>query len=300
MGWTSLDDFINEVTVNAKFLRTDWNKVTGASAYTAGHWYDLSQLAGIPVANTYSGTALNAQVPTEASGFGLYNGGAVSTDTKHILNVAATVSAATGVPGVLMLVDMCLYYPGLSGVTTAAQTMVNGTTLTRYTTGAGLRAFMVHTAATTGTPASTPVITMSYTNQAGTAGRALGATVNGTAGAAATAIPPKIIHSGLAANNYGPFLPLASGDTGIRSVQTVTWSTAYTTATVVPFALVLCKPLCQIPITTVSVSAERDLMNQLPSLPQIQDNACLTWLYFAGAATAASTNFFGSVEQGWG
>lgn len=300
MGWTSLDDFIQEVTVNAKFNRADWNKTTGASAYTAGHWYDLSQLAGLPVANTYSGTALAAQVPTDTTGFGLYHGGNVSTDTKHILNIAATTSAATGVPGVLMLVDMCLYYPGLSGVTTGAQTLTNATTLTRYTTGAGLRMFMCHTAATTGTPASTPVITMSYTNQAGTAGRALGATVNATAGAAATAIPPKIIHSGVAANNYGPFLPLASGDTGVRSVQTVTLTTAYTTATVVPLALVLAKPLATLPITTVSVCAERDLMNQLPSLPQVQDGACLTWLYYAGAATAASTNIFGNVDLGWG
>jgi hypothetical protein len=65
-------------------------------------------------------------------------------------------------------------------------------------------------------------------------------------------------------------------------------------------ALCLAKPLLTLPLTTVSVAAERDLMNQLPSLPQVKDGACLVWLYFAGAATAASTNFYGSADFGWG
>ena len=38
MGFSSLDDFIAEVTVNGKFNRYDWNKITGGAAYTAGRW----------------------------------------------------------------------------------------------------------------------------------------------------------------------------------------------------------------------------------------------------------------------
>jgi hypothetical protein len=48
------------------------------------------------------------------------------------------------------------------------------------------------------------------------------------------------------------------------------------------------------------VAAERDLLNQLPSLPRVMDGACLVWLYFAGAATAAASNFYGGIEVGWG
>jgi hypothetical protein len=58
--------------------------------------------------------------------------------------------------------------------------------------------------------------------------------------------------------------------------------------------------LLTLPITTASVAGERDLLNQIPSLPQVKDGACLVWLYFAGAATAASTNFYGSLEMAWG
>lgn len=289
MAIQSQDQLISSFT-SGKNWRQDWNKITGAAAYTAGRWYDLSPLAGTPIANAWTGTALNAQVPSETTGFGIYHGGNVSTDIKSIINAGAVSAVATAVPGTLMLVDMCLYYPGISMNSAVAQTLVNTNTLTRYTTGAGLRAYLVITA-TTGATAHN--VALSYTDQGNTAGNTLPVTVACTA----SAIVPHITHSGTAANNYGPFLPLASGDTGIRSVQTITMSAASGSGTA---ALVLCKPLLTLPITTLGVYAERDLLNQLPSLPKIEDGACLTWLYFPGAATAANTNIFGHIQSVWG
>lgn len=290
MGFSSQDDFIQKVTTNGKFWRADWNKITGAAAYTAGRWYDFSGLNGTPIANPWSGTALARQIPSDASGFGLWHGGNVSTDTKHLMNLMALTAVATGVPGTLMLIDMAAYYPGISMNVATSQTLDNTNALTRYTNGVGLRAYLVPTVAAGATAHN---LSMSYTNQAGTSGRSLPVTVSCTA----SAIVGHITHSGLAANNYGPFLPLASGDTGIQSVQSVQLSAASGAGTA---ALVLARPLAVIPITTASVPGERDLLNQLPSLPQIQDGACLTWLYFAGAATAASTNFYGAAEFAWG
>jgi hypothetical protein len=298
MSYTSLDDMTAELALG-KAWRADWNKITGAVAYAAGNWYDMSLPAGNPVANTYAGTALAATVPTEATGWGIYHGGNVSTDTKQVLNASAFSAVATAVPSVLMLVDVALYYPGINLLTTtAAQTLTNGTSLTRYTTGAGLRCFMVGTART-GTPTGTPVMTMSYTNQGGTAGRALGATVSFTAGAANVPTPGKITHSGVAANNHAPFLPLASGDTGIRSVQSVTMTTNYGGATTITGALVLAKPLVSIPIVTLGVAGERNTIFQIPSSVVIPDGACLSWIYFAGANTAASTSIMGHIDFGW-
>lgn len=287
MAITSQDWLIAALSVGQRW-RADWNKITGAAAYTAWRWYDFSPLNGTPVANTWTGTALNAQIPTEWT-FGLYHGGNVTPDTKHILNMAALTAVATGVPWRLMLVDMCLYYPWISMNSSSAQNLVNGSSLTRYTTGAGLRAYLV---IQTTAGATAHNVALSYTNQAGTAGKTLPVTVACTA----SAITPHITHSGTAANNYWPFLPLASGDSGIRSVQSVTLSAASGAGTA---ALVLCKPLIDIPLTTASVAVERDLLNQLPSLPKIEEWACLTWLYFAWAATAASTNFYGHIETVW-
>lgn len=194
MAITSQDALISSLA-NGKRWRTDFNKITGGAAYTAGRWYDFSMLGGNPVANAWTGTALNAQIPTESSGFSMYHGGNVSTDIKHILNVAAVTTAATGVPGKLMLIDMCLYYPGISMNSAVAQTLVNGSTLTRNTTGAGLRPYLV---IVTSSGATAHNVSLSYTNQAGTAGRALPVTVSCTA----SAITPHITHSGVAANNY--------------------------------------------------------------------------------------------------
>lgn len=292
MPFTSVDDIVSEIS-NGKFHRIDWNKITGGAAYTAGRWYDFSALNGTPIANAWAGTALAWTACNETTGngtqvFGLPHGGNVSPDTKHGLNVSAVTGVATGVPGVLMLVDMQGYYPGISMNVATAQTLT-GTPAPRYANGAGVRAFLVITA-TSGATAHN--ISMSYTNQAGTSGRTLPVTVAGTA----SAIVPHITHSGTAANNYGPFLPLASGDTGVQSVQSVQLSAASGAGTA---ALVLARPLLTLPLTTSGVAAERDLLNQLPSLPRVQDGACLTWLYFAGAATAANTNFYGSLEVAW-
>jgi hypothetical protein len=287
-----MDDLVNEIT-SGKFNRADWNKLTGTNAYTAGRWYDFSGLAGTPVANAFAGTALAWRTCDELTGngtqiFGLPHGGNVSPDTKHVLNVSAITSVATGVPAQLMLCDLQGYWPGITNNSATAQTLT-GTPSLRYTNGAGCRLFWVQTA---GAGATAQNIALSYSNTVPTSGRALPVTVAMTASALST----HISHSGTAANNYGPFLPLASGDTGVSTVATVTFSAANTGTG----ALCLARPLLTLPLTTVGVAAERDLLNQLPSLPRVMDGACLTWLYFAGTATAANTNFYGAVEVGWG
>ena len=295
MGFSSLDDFIASVTVDGKFNRYDWNKITGAAAYTAGRWYDLSSLAGNPPANAWTGTALNAQAPSDASGFGMYHNDNVSSDTKHILNVTAMSSAATDVPSILMLVDLCLYYPGINMNLSTRQTLVNSTTLTRYTNGKGLRSWVV-AQSTSGATAhnldSGAGTGTEYVDQDGNT-----AVHPGTISFTASAITPHIAHSGTAANNYGPFLPLAAGDYGVRSYNYFKLSAASGSASTA--ALCIGKPLATIPLTTVSVMTERDLMNQLPSLPQVQDGACIVPLLYAGANVATSTNFYGSAETGW-
>ena len=253
----------------------------------------MSMLGALPIANAWAGTALNWRTCDESTGngtqiFGIPHGGNVSPSKKHLLNMNAWTTAATGVPGTLMLVDMQGYWPGISNNTTSAQTLVGAPTL-RYTDGAGLRLFQVQTAVAGATAQN---IALSYTDQAGNTGNALPVTVAMTA----SAIAGHVSHSGTAANNYGPFLPLASGDSGVRNVATVTMSAANTGT----FALVLCRPLAQISLSVLGLMTEKDLLNQIPSLPEIKDGACLTWIWGAGAATAASTTFAGGAEFVWG
>jgi hypothetical protein len=289
MAIQSVDNIVSSISAGKTTIQP-YNKITGAAAYTAGRWYNTFTLNGTPVAGSYSGTSLNFQQLNDSVAGSMYHGGNVSTDIKHLLNTELVTSAATGVPSFLMLVDLLGYYPGISMNSATAQTLVNGSAIQRYTTGDGVMAFLEITA-TAGATAHN--VAMSYTDQAGNTGNALGATTACTA----SAIVPHITHSGTAANNYGPFLPLAAGDRGVRSVQTVTISAASGAGTA---ALVLAKPLCTIPLTTVSVATGRDFLFNMPSLPEIEDGACLGYLLYSGAATAASTTFMGTNQFVWG
>ena len=121
-----------------------------------------------------------------------------------------------------------------------------------------------------------------------------------TMGATADAYATRIIHSGNAAGRYGPFLPLQGGDTGVARVNSFTWSggTAYTGSGVV--ALCLFKPIADIAMPVSGMWSERDLVNQLPSLPRIEDGACLGWLLFSTGATTNNSPFTSYIDVGWG
>lgn len=291
MGFSSFDDAINETSNNGKFWRGDFSKTSAVTA-TAGRWYDMSMQGGIPVANPYTAetTNLKFSAVSESDGLGIYHGGNVSPDTKHLLNIGAFGSTATSAPSVLQLVDVLGYYPITTVTTTTAQTLDNTVAIPRYTTGAGVRAYLV-ARGTMG--AGTPNITINYTNQAGATGKTNPVTVT----AVTTAVAGHIVHSDPTANHYGCFIPLAAGDTGIRSIQSITLSATMTSGSL---ALVLCRPITALPITTLGVASERNLLNQLPSLPRIYDGANLNFLLFTGAAYASGGNFTGYIETAWG
>lgn len=296
-GFTSQDDLINQITTNGKFWRTDWNKNTfSTTAHTAGMWYCLLRGAGNPPADTILGTGTNlafqALTDTTANATGIYHGGNVGAGTgfKHILNAAAYTAAATTAPCILMVVDLLGFYPITTVTTTTAQTLNNTVTLPRYTDGAGVQAFLTPS---TVMGAATPNLSIGYTNSAGTASRATPATLPiGNTAAAVTSI----VYSGTGSGKCGPFIPLQAGDAGIRSVQNVTISVSYASGVL---NLVLCRPLFTLPITTLGVAAERDLVNQLPSMPKVYDGACLAVLMYAGAATPVNSAIYGSMEFGW-
>lgn len=162
--------------------------------------------------------------------------------------------------------------------------------------GAGVEAFfVVQTQPTAGGPNLTA---SSYTNQAGTAGRAFqGSPTNG---ATADAYATRILHSGNAAGRYGPYLPKQGSDTGILSVESFTWSagTAYTGTGVV--ALCLAKVLARIQLPATGAYMERDLRHQLFSMPPVEDGACLVPMLFSTGATTANSPLNIDLTAVWG
>jgi hypothetical protein len=164
----------------------------------------------------------------------------------------------------------------------------------RYTSGAGVQAFMW---ANNATPlgAGTPNLSFpSYTNSAQATGKATPTVLPIGKTAAANGL---ILYSGTGTGKYGPFIPLAGGDAGIAKVDNVQLSATYTSG---EFSVGMCYPLLTLPMTTLGVAAERDLMNQIPSLPRIYDGANLQWLIFNTVATPINSAFYGHLDVAWG
>jgi hypothetical protein len=233
----------------------------------------------------------------------IYHGGAVSTDLKSLLNMGLMTTAATGV-GQFILVDILGGYPYIDANSSSAQTCYNTNTLPRYTDGKGVRAVMVsggtgYVASTTPTTVGAGAHNLSITyTRADTGGTDTGRQMPNTVACTASAIQGHITHAGTAANNYFP-LPMANGDTGVESIQTIQLSAGSGTAGTY-YHMILYKELANIPVPAANTYFEREFVNAMPSLERVVDGAVLSLFYVAGGATAASTSFIGHLETCWG
>jgi hypothetical protein len=141
--------------------------------------------------------------------------------------------------------------------TTGAQAVTSPTWPARdasgSTAGAQVRLFLECSSATGNVGAITNT-TCAYTNDAGSAGK--------------TATLPSYPATAVA----GTFVPfnLAAGDSGCRSVQSVTLGTSYVSGAI---HLVAARFIARIPLPTASVPQDRDWMQLL--LPAVWDNPCL-------------------------
>lgn len=165
--------------------------------------------------------------------------------------------------------------------------------LPRYTNGAGVQAIFFNPAATA-MGAATPNLSLGYTNAVQATGKATPTVLPVGKTAAANSL---ILYSGAAgAGKYNYAVPLAAGDTGIAEINTIQNSTSYVSGT---YTVALIREIARIPLTTVGLSTERDLVHQLPSLPRIYDGAALYWIYGSGVATPANAGFSGHLQFVW-
>lgn len=165
--------------------------------------------------------------------------------------------------------------------------------LPRYTNGAGLNAIFFNPAATA-MGAGTPNLSLGYTNSSQTGSRSTPTVLPVGKTAASNS---HILYTGATgAGKYNYAVPRASGDSGIAQIDTIQNSTSYVSGT---YCVALYKELARFPVTTLGVSAERDFLNQLPSLPRIYDGAALYFLVGSGAATPANSAFSGHLDFIW-
>lgn len=162
----------------------------------------------------------------------------------------------------VILVDMLNVSGGLSGIVTTAQTTNLPTAaLTRFTSGEGVMAGLCIWGTIGGTATT---VTVSYTNQVGTAGQISTATQIGGSYVANAA--GRII-----------LIPLAAGDTGVRSVESVTL--AGTTGTAGNFGVCLFKPIAIMAMNDFQGAHVIDAVSSggfVGALAEVHSDACLS------------------------
>lgn len=326
--WSSVDEFSGDgtsvfgiqnggpVTPATKHLLNVGAVMVGAAGFPwIAKLVDLQgyyRMSGANVTGVATRTLINGENFTASSSSGLLL--TYAQDWKSGTKVRFTTSGTLPV-GLSLATDYYLvrvssttarvatsYINYIAGTVIAFTDAGSGThTLTiqmpRYTNGVGCEAFFVSQTLPT---AGGPVLGASdYTNVDLISGRSFQGTptMQPTAGAYAT----RILHSGILAGNFGPFLAKAGGDRGIDRVNSFLWNagTAYTGAGVV--ALCIARPILSLDmcIPTTGMWSERDLVNQLPSMPQIMDGACLQWLLFGTGATTTLSPFNFSLDMAW-
>lgn len=266
-------------------------------------------LTGVNVTDTNSRTLINTDTFTaNATTNALTYANDWSTGTKVQFTTSGTLPAPLA-----LLTDYWLIRTSATTATVASSyaNYVAGTSIDitdtgsgthtlniqmgRYTNGVGCQAFFsVLTTLGGGGPT---LSASSYTNSTPSTGRAFQGSV--TTVPVADGYVSRIIHSGSAAGRYGPFLPLQGGDQGIAKIDSFTFSggTPFSSGTL---ALCIARPLLDISVPITGMWSERDLVNQLPSLPRVQDGAFLAWLFFGAAATTTGTPITFAIDFGWG
>ena len=256
----------------------------------AGVWFDLSMSPGNPAPNYFIGVPGAFTRMAQSTDGGLRHGGPVAPMKKFLRKIMAMTPTAAATPLTAILLDYLGFYGFVDEATLDEQLLDNTLGISRYTDGAGVQLMPVVVAGHTGGQS----FTVNYTNQAGVAGR-----VSQTATMSTQIVNGTILHSqraGAAYVNNGPFLTLQAGDSGVRSVQSVTIGGI---GDVGLFALVMVKPLATFTLRGIDAATEIDYLTDTPSMPVIQDDAYLNLLALPNGSLSAAP-IHGLLEVTWG
>lgn len=230
--------------------------------------FSLFYLAGSPgaaVAPTpgLAGDALTSyggQIPVPAA-----------SGNTHLARFSGVSSAQAGV---LLLCDRLWHNAGVTITSTGAQTVNSAAWPARDANGStNGEQVLIGLEVSAATGAGTPTLTLSYTNQAGTAGKT---GTNSVATVATSAV--------------GTFYPigLAAGDTGVRSIQTYTQSATWTSGKV---HLVAYRVLASLELPAAGIPNAVDALTS--GMPRMYDNTVPFLLFIP--QTTSTTQLSGSV-----
>src|SRR5260221_1235603 len=243
-------------------------KTALGGTFAAGDIISLWTAAGNPGAGITPAGGLTAAVPD----FNLA-GACIFTNPSAGNTYIPKLFASSSVIGTLILYDRLVHCAGITAASTSGS-FTSFTVSRRDASGTAPELFMECYTANT---ATAPAIILTYTNQAGTGSKVAG-TVTGAAAMSVGLMNP---------------VPLAGGDTGVRSVQSYT--KAATTGG--GFGVTMMRRLALIPCALAQVAATFD--NFMLGMPQVYNSACVAAAFQIGSGTACpNVNAQFSLVQG--
>lgn len=268
-----------------------WSK--GATAIdTIGYHYLSNKDSGFPGAWSVGTPGLNGVngacdvVGTAGTGGALSLGSPVLPDPASGAWYLTRFGLNAAVANTHQLVDLVWYNTGLVVTTTTAQAITTPTFPARddngSTNGEGY-GIALYALTALGNAAAVANTTVSYTNSAGTAGRT--ATFQALVGRQAPATPV-----------IGTFMPfdLAAGDTGVRSIQSITLATTYTSGTMM---LIVYRPLALEGVSVANFpSGSLVMRSALNPGVRVYNDTCFGVATLGGIAVTAPTITSGIIE----
>jgi hypothetical protein len=248
MAIVSMDELVDALANSSEripiFRQAPTAAIAVASPYSL--WRTPSGMGGVAGSNPPTGVGESCTKATSGAVPFTAPGGA---DSVYL----AGVEMAMTDEGLFTIYDRLVHTSGLSGTVTTAQTVNSAALPSRATGGANVEAWIeVYTAI----GATSRTLTVSYTNQDGTSGRS---------GTVTVAISMK-------AGEMRP-IALQGGDTGVRSVENVTWSG--TTGTAGDFGITLLRRIASVAVIGLYGVAQADAFDL--GLPLIDPNSCLAF-----------------------
>ncbi len=270
-GFNNITEYVDALANNGQVHSTTFRKVP-SQASTALVWADLSMAAGFPLANYYAAEPLVAA--TLLGRKGIFYGFDKAPAKTYLTHFGLTTPTAAFV-GQFKLMDYLMFYPFVDMDSVDLQEMDNTVTLPRFTDGDGVQVMAVAVTPSVGGGS----FTFDYINQNGD----LKTSPTQICNTAAVSIASLITSAAATNAEKGPFLRLASGDTGVRSIVSLTNLVANGGL----ISLVLVKPLCDSVIREINTTRELNFLmhNMMP--PQIVDGSFLNLICLPAGSIAA-------------
>lgn len=276
-----------------------FRKVPPSTATIAGQWFDYSTASGVPVPNYYASAPLVAATLEGREGIYI-----PEQDTARYLKRTIVMSAAASATSTanknqpLMLLDYLLYYPFIDlDAAGEEQVMDNTVTLPRYADGIGVRAMIVAQAPTVGGGS----LTLKYIDDQDVE------RTTSTIFCAAAQPSGALVAAVQAAAGVTPFVPVAAGVRGIKSIVSATVAVANGGLAAVvlvkphemSYALDECRRPTSSPTESYGAAAEIERVRMRAGAPEIKAGAFLGWIGLGVAGSLASAPLVGMIESFW-